>query len=503
MTRSQSRHILLLFLGVLLFNQTATILSAGTITLDFDDLPDSEILTNQYPGLTFGNAIVLTSGISLNEFEFPPRSGANVISDNGGPITITFGSPVLSVSGYFTYLASVTILAFDGANNQVAAATSLSSSNMALSGEAGSAPNEFIAVKHDPGIYSVTISGDPVGSSFVLDNAILVTKEVPTPESSSWLLLCIGALAMIALKQVTRLRPMINKPKLAALLVVPLLLVGTGVLLAQPTSKSIGSSVYRSTQPVMGQAAAVPATFVANQSMKVSITVPVVGSVISSGVNLLRLSGPGQPAQILGQLRDDGQGGDAVAGDSIYSIRLALSQPGEKVIQLQISAAVRGALYRLLSAPFNLLPIGPNPALPPDPGPSGTTTLAGVDSDADGIRDDVQRYVAAYGTSAKVRAAMTQLVKSYQNSLVDGGNQALASLDLLALGYAIDCLYIVAPRNANQIRRDLEAKLLNTRERISAYLASQGAGLPGNAFRLPTAETRGARCLFDPVTFPN
>ena len=105
---------------------------------------------------------------------------------------------------------------------------------------------------------------------------------------------------------------MINRPRFAALVVL-LLLAGT-ILLAQATSQYIGPGVYRSTQPVIGQATAVPATFVANQSMTVSITVPVVGSVINSSVNLLRLNGPGQSAQILGQLRDDGQGGGALEG---------------------------------------------------------------------------------------------------------------------------------------------------------------------------------------------
>lgn len=34
-----------------------------------------------------------------------------------------------------------------------------------------------------------------------------------------------------------------------------------------------------------------------------------------------------------------------------------------------------------------------NPNLPPDPGPEGKFTLLGIDSDGDGIRDDIYRYV--------------------------------------------------------------------------------------------------------------
>lgn len=63
-------------------------------TIDFEGLPDSTNVTNQYSGVIFSNAIILTTGISLNEFEFPPHSGTNVASDNGGPLSITFASPV-------------------------------------------------------------------------------------------------------------------------------------------------------------------------------------------------------------------------------------------------------------------------------------------------------------------------------------------------------------------------------------------------------------------------
>src|SRR5258707_545906 len=82
------------------------------IVVNFDTLSDGDIVTNQFPGLTFTNAIVLSAGISLNEFEFPPRSGTNVVSDNGGPISILFSSPFVSFGGYFTYLEPVTLLAF-------------------------------------------------------------------------------------------------------------------------------------------------------------------------------------------------------------------------------------------------------------------------------------------------------------------------------------------------------------------------------------------------------
>src|SRR5579872_7436665 len=104
--------------------------AAGTLraSIDFEGFPDSTTLAAQYPGLTFSNAIILTAGISLNEFEFPPHSGVNVASDNNGPIKISFATPVSSVSGFFTYLEPLSLTAFDSGNNPVDTATSAFSS---------------------------------------------------------------------------------------------------------------------------------------------------------------------------------------------------------------------------------------------------------------------------------------------------------------------------------------------------------------------------------------
>ncbi|MGH9664068.1 MAG: hypothetical protein ACRD9L_06575, partial [Bryobacteraceae bacterium] len=116
-------------------------LVADTLALDFEGLPDGTTLTNQYSGVTFSNAIILTTGISLNEFEFPPHSGANVASDNGGPMSLSFSTPIQSFSGYFTYAEPLTIDAYGVANNLLTSVTSGFSNNEALSGAPGSSPN--------------------------------------------------------------------------------------------------------------------------------------------------------------------------------------------------------------------------------------------------------------------------------------------------------------------------------------------------------------------------
>jgi len=174
-------------------------LSAGAITLNFEGLPDSTILTNQYAGLTFTNAIILTSGISLNEFEFPPHSGVNVVADNGGPISIAFTNPILGFSGYFTYAEQLTLVAFDLSNSRVASVQSLFSNNEALSGDAGSAPNEFLQMSFVSGVSSLTITGDPAGGSFVFDDATITTGGSAVPEPGAFILLLSGITILVAL----------------------------------------------------------------------------------------------------------------------------------------------------------------------------------------------------------------------------------------------------------------------------------------------------------------
>ena len=173
--------------------------SAATI-INFDGLSDSEIVTNQFAGLTFSNTTALTAGVSLNEFEFPPRSDFNVVMDDGGAISILFNSPVLSVSGYFTYLSSLTFTAFDSGATQVGQTTSLFSSNLVLSGDPGSSANELLTVSFAGGISSVTISGDPMGGSFTLDDLRVEPLATTVPEPSSTLLFISGVLAVGVLR---------------------------------------------------------------------------------------------------------------------------------------------------------------------------------------------------------------------------------------------------------------------------------------------------------------
>ena len=156
---------------------------AATVTYDFEQFADSEAVAAQLTGLTFTNARVLTAGVSLNETEFPPRSGTNVLFDDGGAITLSFASPVYSVGAFFSYATAVNLSVYDGNNVLLGALSSLFTSNLALSGEAGSNVNELLSFADASGrISRIVFSGDVAGGSFVMDDLTVDTGATAVPE---------------------------------------------------------------------------------------------------------------------------------------------------------------------------------------------------------------------------------------------------------------------------------------------------------------------------------
>ena len=180
----------------LIFSTAAA--EAGPL-VDFEALADSEVLTNQIPGLTFTNATVLTAGISLNELDFPPASGVNVAFDDGGPMRIDFASPIAAFRGRFNYVVPITLAAFDALDTPLGVVSSAYGSNLALSGDPGSAPNELLALMV-ANIAYVTITGDAFGLSFTVDDV----SASAVPEPAAALLLAFGVAAIARRRRLTQ-----------------------------------------------------------------------------------------------------------------------------------------------------------------------------------------------------------------------------------------------------------------------------------------------------------
>jgi len=319
-------------------------ISAVATTVNFEGFVDSTILTNQIAGLTFTNAIILSRGISLNEFEFPPKSGDNVVSDNGGPISIVFNPAVGDFNGFFTYSVPFNLRAVSPTNVQVGSVNSTFSNNMALSGVAGSAPNQNLAVSSPATIANVIMTGDPAGSSFTLDDATFNPAGLPPgtiPILSGPMMLVFALLLAIVGAWAARNRLGGIPGNFAAILVFLALGGGAAWLSAQSRGRSsvpprIDSVNFSRTSGAVNRTATVTAR----------ITHP---GRIPQSVNLIRLDGSGS-ASVVGTLHED-----RAAGDGVYTLQFedGDSQPG--MSQMRISAAFHGQIRRVMSPPVRLV----------------------------------------------------------------------------------------------------------------------------------------------------
>jgi hypothetical protein len=168
------------------------ITSAGALTIDFEGPSDSTVLTNEYTGVIFSNATVITSGITLNESEFPPHSGTNAIFYDGGAMTIAFSTPMTNVGAYFTYGFSLTLFFYDSLDNLDNPEGTLNSAFSSNFVSSGNPPNEFLSFASASGISKAIILGDQVGTSFVMDDLTFNPLSTAVPEPNTLLLLAGG-----------------------------------------------------------------------------------------------------------------------------------------------------------------------------------------------------------------------------------------------------------------------------------------------------------------------
>ncbi|MBS0436501.1 MAG: hypothetical protein JSR75_16705 [Proteobacteria bacterium] len=142
--------------------------------------------------------------------------------------------------------------------------------------------------------------------------------------------------------------------------------------------------------------------------------------------------------------------------------------------------------------------------LPTDPGEAGKATLAGIDSDNDGVRDDIERYIwLTYPQSEKVRRSLFAVAREFQPALLSAatGDATSTARGYLATANAIDCVWYVRTNDAVDIRRALFAQYLNTKVRSLAY-ASYTQILSGQS-RTVSGNFKQGCSGFDPDSLPN
>jgi hypothetical protein len=184
--------------------------------------------------------------------------------------------------------------------------------------------------------------------------------------------------------------------------------------------------------------------------------------------------------------------GDVSKGDTI-ELELIVSIPSGE------TAANHGGVMQLrggknqnnLAKPLHLnLTIVPETSdgLPPDPGEAGKETLLGIDSDLDGVRDDIQRYIVhTYPDQPNLQKALFQVARSYTRTFEPDLTREDAYEISQIEDQAIFCLRYFDWRAAGERLDALNAEMLNTIDRSKQYLLYDSL-LGGMTFSLPDVE---------------
>jgi RHS repeat-associated protein len=100
----------------------------------------------------------------------------------------------------------------------------------------------------------------------------------------------------------------------------------------------------------VGTPVASPTSIPVKTTTVVTVTVGVADpALIPASVNLLQVDATGHSPRVLGLMHDDGKAGDGTAGDGIFTLQVSFTPTTPGTMYLQVSAAFKGALQRVLS----------------------------------------------------------------------------------------------------------------------------------------------------------
>ena len=153
---------------------------------------------------------------------------------------------------------------------------------------------------------------------------------------------------------------------------------------------------------------------------------------------------------------------------------------------------------------FSTIPI------PPDPGKAGKADLLGIDSDENGVRDDIDRFIVfAHPDSEKRREALKQTARSLHAYLRDSEDKTKTRENGIASDKSIDCgIHVFDGDLDAAFAADdmLRIQFLNTKERSRAYARADqqmGGYVSNDGPASERFERRRAACSFDADSLPN
>jgi len=124
-----------------------------------------------------------------------------------------------------------------------------------------------------------------------------------------------------------------------------------------------------------------------------------------------------------------------------------------------------------------------------------TNSIVGVDSNSNGIRDDIDGYISKSSYTGDQKKALNQVSKGFQSSLtVDITDMQAVKKVSKDIGKGIDCVFSkvgvdAVDKSAGKVVQELESLTTNTKARLLAYLKYNKA-LDGTS----SALTEGDSC---------
>lgn len=119
---------------------------------------------------------------------------------------------------------------------------------------------------------------------------------------------------------------------------------------------------------------------------------------------------------------------------------------------------------------FVVIPVEKN--LPRDPGSAGDATLAGIDSNGNGLRDEIEREIVyAYPSNPKAQTALFEMANYYQFALANNGSATAVQQSFAIISAWGTCLE-AATGDGDVEGRLLRPMVLNTYDRSLAYIAA-------------------------------
>lgn len=220
--------------------------------------------------------------------------------------------------------------------------------------------------------------------------------------------------------------------------------------------------------------------------LTVNTPVQLVVSGLPSGVTLANAAG--KTTQGNAYVVVNAPGGSIIGNAIVTGTVLKFSNPNRVAIAVKL--AVIGDIPE------------PVVGLPPDPGEAGKATVAGIDSNNNGVRDDVERWIVFnIPDSARHRAALMIDASANQRGLTaETKEQAVAAANDGIVN--LTCFAYLGIHKKDQKWKQVLALTINTEARLHAYETYQDR-INGEVFGMVPRASARAACRFDVEALPH